>query len=370
MKKQSKIDSFEIFLWNEIFETKISIIDEQHKTLIGLLNKLSKTAILEKIDYSQIFTELAKYAAIHFSTELEIWRKFLHNDILLTEHEKIHESFINKTTELRDQVVSNAKIETIDEIINFLVNWIAKHIINDDKNMAIIIDAVQKGFSVEEAKRLSNQKAEESREILIDTIFRVYSKNIELIREKRQRIIAEKELLKLNEKLKNLSITDPLTKLFNRRYFNIEFSKELRRAERKARKLSFIMLDIDFFKKYNDYYGHLEGDKVIKSVANTIKKLCRRSSDSAYRLGGEEFGILLPESTKKDTITFGENLRKSIENLKIEHKYNSASEFVTVSIGSVTCKITADTTIDSLIKLADDNLYKAKKTGRNKIITD
>jgi diguanylate cyclase (GGDEF)-like protein/PAS domain S-box-containing protein len=172
--------------------------------------------------------------------------------------------------------------------------------------------------------------------------------------------------------LEEISITDPLTKLYNRRHFDAVFDKEVNRAKREKNIFCLLSLDIDFFKKYNDTYGHQEGDRVLATVSKILKSHMKRSSDIAFRMGGEEFSAIFSERDKNSVSKFTENIRKDIENAKILHKENSASEFVTASFGVIYIDFQKENDIifnqDTLYKDADDLLYQAKNSGRNKVI--
>lgn len=179
---------------------------------------------------------------------------------------------------------------------------------------------------------------------------------------------ATKKLHHLNKKLESASYTDSLTSLHNRRYFNITFDREIRRAKRERRYITFMMIDIDFFKQYNDTYGHIAGDRTLKAVAQAIKRCFRRPSDFTFRLGGEEFGALLVDTDELGSARLAKQLCKQVRALGIEHKSSKASDVVTVSVGVVSC--VADDALDGdmLIKKADEMLYRAKEEGRNRYI--
>ncbi|MEM5558320.1 cache domain-containing protein [Aliarcobacter cryaerophilus] len=167
--------------------------------------------------------------------------------------------------------------------------------------------------------------------------------------------------------IEDLSITDELTKIYNRRFFNIKIEEEINRAKRDKKELCLIILDIDFFKQYNDTYGHPQGDIVIKSVANILKNRTNRADDFAFRVGGEEFAIIT--HIEKDKIfDYAICIKDDIENLKIEHSGNKVSKYVTISLG-VVCKNSIDiNSSEELYKEADINLYEAKKNGRNCVV--
>lgn len=182
-----------------------------------------------------------------------------------------------------------------------------------------------------------------------------YSTNLEEMVEQRTEI------------LKWLSITDPLTGLYNRRYFIEQIELEFKRSKRYSRDLSLLMLDIDHFKLVNDNYGHQIGDIVLRKISSVIINLLR-DSDLAFRYGGEEFMIILPETKSEDAINVAERMKQEIMNT--QHNYASINFTVTASIGIVSIKDMMDKfeTIDDIIKKVDDNLYKAKNSGRNTII--
>ena len=179
---------------------------------------------------------------------------------------------------------------------------------------------------------------------------------------------AAKKLKKLNKQLEDASYTDALTGLHNRRYFNLVYEREVKRAKREKRYISFMMIDIDYFKQYNDTYGHIAGDQTLKTVANVINGIFRRPSDFVFRLGGEEFGVLLSDTDELGSARLAKILCKRVRERGIEHKGSQVSEAVTVSIGVVSC--IADESLDeeALIQKADAMLYAAKEGGRNRYV--
>lgn len=163
-----------------------------------------------------------------------------------------------------------------------------------------------------------------------------------------------------------LSITDELTGLYNRRFFNLKIEEEINRAKRENNNFSFLIMDVDYFKQYNDTYGHQKGDFALERVANILKKRTSRGSDFAFRLGGEEFGIITTLDKDK-MIEFATVIKNEIEALHIEHYSSKVSKHLTVSIGIVSKNGLDISNSDMLYKEADDCLYEAKKLGRNSI---
>lgn len=167
--------------------------------------------------------------------------------------------------------------------------------------------------------------------------------------------------------IEEISLHDELTKLYNRRHFNKVLHDEINRAKRDKKELSFMMLDVDYFKAYNDTYGHQEGDNVLCKISEVLQGYSKRAGDFAFRLGGEEFGILFSELSREESEAFANIIRKSIEKLKIPHSGSLISEVITVSIGLLTIPFDTKLTENEIYKKSDDLLYKAKESGRNKV---
>jgi diguanylate cyclase (GGDEF)-like protein len=184
---------------------------------------------------------------------------------------------------------------------------------------------------------------------------------------------AVREDITNKKQMEELSITDPLTGLYNRRKFHEVTVSELNRVKRdiennkNSHQLFFILLDIDHFKQYNDNYGHDKGDIVLKEVANILQLSLRRSTDFAFRIGGEEFGIVVVEDDILSVKMFAQKIRQNIEDAKIEHKYNSVSDYITASFGISISNKDFGYDLDTIYNRADKALYKAKHLGRNRV---
>ncbi len=173
--------------------------------------------------------------------------------------------------------------------------------------------------------------------------------------------ITDKKLIEI------ISTTDGLTNIYNRRYFDEIFPKIINGAKRKNELVAFLFMDIDHFKQYNDNYGHQKGDEVLIEVAKCLKESLHRSSDFAFRLGGEEFGIVYQSETKEKAIQFANKIKKNIEDLKIIHEFNSTSAYITASMGLICKNANEIEDINTIYKEADNLLYEAKENGRNQI---
>jgi len=180
--------------------------------------------------------------------------------------------------------------------------------------------------------------------------------------------LTTKKLKKANKKLENVSYTDSLTGLHNRRYFNLVYEREVKRAKRSISYITFMMLDIDFFKQYNDTYGHVEGDYALKSVSKILQDTLKRPSDYVFRLGGEEFGVLVTDTDESNSAKLARDICDAIRGREIKHEKSTVNEFVTISIGVVCCMADDALQDELLISRADEMLYKAKETGRNRYV--
>lgn len=167
------------------------------------------------------------------------------------------------------------------------------------------------------------------------------------------------------KQIEEVTMTDELTGIYNRRFFNTIMPRVLNGAKRDNRLICFAMLDIDNFKLYNDTYGHQEGDIALQKVATTIQKYCKRADDYYFRLGGEEFVIVLSMDNKTTAFDHLCKIKDSIEDMKIKHKFNSVSQYMTVSIGMVCINGQNIESLESLYNKADILLYCSKSNGRN-----
>ncbi|GHH98068.1 sensor domain-containing diguanylate cyclase [Neobacillus kokaensis] len=182
------------------------------------------------------------------------------------------------------------------------------------------------------------------------------------ITKNKQKLIELEEERKL---LKKTVYTDSLTGVFNRRYFNRQLKKAFQEYFQDYIAFSLLVIDVDYFKQYNDTYGHKTGDECLIKVADTLARSVREN-DSVCRIGGEEFCVILPNTNKEKALFLAERLRKKVKELKIPHINSNVSSYVTVSIG-VSTKNSIYINQDKLFLLADQALYESKKSGRNRV---
>ena len=168
-----------------------------------------------------------------------------------------------------------------------------------------------------------------------------------------------------NDMLEKLSMYDGLTNIRNRRFFDETFEKTFNEIKRDKKSLAVLMIDIDFFKPYNDNYGHGQGDETLRKVAKALEKTIKRASDFVARYGGEEFVILLKDINKDGVEAVANNLLNAVRELKITHEFSKIEKYVTVSIGASFYNSSSDITKLELLLKADETLYSVKNSGRN-----
>ncbi|EKN68741.1 diguanylate cyclase [Schinkia azotoformans] len=188
-----------------------------------------------------------------------------------------------------------------------------------------------------------------------------------MVKDITERKLAEQQLREAQELWQQISTLDGLTGIANRRYFDEKLESEWENSIRNSTSLSLLLIDIDYFKAYNDTYGHLGGDKCLRKVAKTLKETLKKPSDLACRYGGEEFVIILPDTDGEGARGIAENIRMAIEQLKIPHKQSKVSDHVTVCVGYATKKPNSFMRIKDFIYQSDQALYMAKEEGRNRI---
>lgn len=176
------------------------------------------------------------------------------------------------------------------------------------------------------------------------------------------------QLKEANVKLQHMATIDPLTGVDNRRQLDRNLDAEWRRGRRSGQPLSLIMLDIDYFKKYNDGYGHQAGDVCLEKVANEISETFKRSSDTVARYGGEEFAVLLPESNEEQAQQLADTLCENIRAMSLPHQYSQVADHITISVGVASMIPSAENHYEDLVREADKSLYAAKERGRDQAV--
>jgi diguanylate cyclase (GGDEF)-like protein len=178
----------------------------------------------------------------------------------------------------------------------------------------------------------------------------------------------QRELEAANQALQQLISIDNLTQVANRRRFDEYLEQEWKRMGRERSPLSLILCDVDFFKAYNDTYGHQAGDRCLQQVAKAIEATTKRPADLVARYGGEEFAIVLPNTSVRGAIQLAEQIRSEVAALNIPHACSPIGNMVTISLGAAYAIACSDTSFEALIAQADAALYQAKASGRDRVV--
>ena len=175
------------------------------------------------------------------------------------------------------------------------------------------------------------------------------------------------ESLDMRFEMSQMALVDSLTGVANRRHFDIFIYQEWERAQREKTPVALLMVDVDYFKNYNDIYGHQYGDQCLRSVARAINDVVHRPSDMVARYGGEEFCVILPGTPVQGANKVADQMRQVVEDLHIEHRKSTASPYITVSIGVAVMYPERKNHLNEIVSAADEAMYKAKESGRNRI---
>lgn len=184
-----------------------------------------------------------------------------------------------------------------------------------------------------------------------------------------ERIKLTEKLRRINSRLEKYSYQDGLTQIANRRMFDALLKREWAAAKRNGYPLSLIMIDVDYFKGFNDGYGHHAGDICLSRIATTLNGVSRRTTDLLARYGGEEFVLLLPNTGEKQAERIANHCHRDVAAMNIPHDYSDAADIVTISVGVTTTLPGKDDDIAMLVEMADQMMYRAKNSGRNRVVT-
>jgi hemerythrin len=266
----------------------------------------------------------------------------------------------------------------------FLCAWLGFHILGEDQEMARQIALIRAGESADKAFDIAPKPLDNSTTVLLaalGSLYRVLSEQNRDLAAANRRLeerVAERttKLAQANQKLTEFNLllearsnTDSLLGIANRRYFDERLAVEWRRAVRAQQAVSLLMIDVDYFKHYNDAYGHQAGDHCLQSVAQAALSAIRRPPDLLARYGGEELVALLPITDLNGATSVAQNIRKAVSDLHIQHADSPVAGEVTVSIGVASMMPDRATGSSALIAAADDALYAAKEGGRNRVCT-
>jgi diguanylate cyclase len=340
----------------------IKVLDEHERTMafaelaLGQIKSLRQTAVPRNYEIWYV------YATGHNSPLNKIINETLARNGKLTEAdlEQIYETYLShiKTTDRMDKVGARV-IGEIDDVMTLISNALGMSVSFDDS----LSDATQK---------LAAASNRDQVKVIVESLVKSTREMRDTNKALEDRLrLSKSEISNLQQSLEAIrteSLTDPLTGLGNRKYFDRSIDMAVQNALANSEPLSLLMFDIDYFKSFNDSYGHLTGDQVLRLVAMSLKQTIK-GQDITARYGGEEFAVVLPNTALRQALTVADHIRRAV--MAKELKKKSTGEIlgrVTISVGVSMLKPDDDT--DSLIERADACLYAAKRNGRNRVICE
>ncbi len=365
------------FQWDSEFETGHKIIDEQHYGLIITINELMQLTFqsetIEDHNIEDLKKRLTNYTLEHFKTEETLMKKLAVDPQHKKVHEDVHKDFIKKVTDFFKEPEGLKSKNKLGEVNEFLIRWLAYHILSMDKKMVKQIDLIQgQGLSPAEAYEKEVKEYDTNAEPLLKALkalfFLVSQKNkeLELINIELEEKVRErtKELEEANQRLENLAMVDELTGLPNRRFVMREIQQLMNHWKRYGVPFSVLFIDLDKFKAVNDDYGHESGDQVLKWISEYMRQHIRKN-DLLCRLGGDEFVIISPHCRGDETLLMAEKLLGLIEGLKKEERPSFWKP--SFSVGIIEMNDSFESVSDILTK-ADAVMYESKRAGGGKAI--
>ncbi len=361
----------ESFKWGKQFVSNLPEVDAQHKKLVSMVNSFGEAIahnVCSEKHLVQLFRDLASYVQEHFDTEKKLMKQMRVDTRHIQCHLTEHADFVSDLSNFAKSIdMSNPEDSRM--LLEYLIHWLAFHILGTDQNLARQIHQIESGISPEEAFVREEKEADSSTEPLVVALgglFAIVSKRNKMLRELNHSLeerVAERteELVQANQILKKISVTDHLTELPNRRYAMAQLQLLFDEVKDSRQPLACLMVDADGFKEINDTYGHDAGDVVLKKLAQELSDSVR-SDDIVCRLGGDEFIILCPRTDLVGALYCAEQIRKKIASLDISA--GQGRWLGSVSIGAA-CTDQKIRDVKALLKAADEAVYEAKRKGRN-----
>lgn len=368
------------FVWDDGFVTGLDVVDVQHRALVDLFNELSQALFSQGSGgeelLADVYGRLIAYTAYHFREEEEMMARCGLDARHVESHRLLHQQFVEQVRMLWTQRSTIADAGTT--LVDFLTSWLGLHILGIDQSMARQVASIRQGLSATEAFEREREAHDNGIQALLKMISKLYSalsvQNAQLAAANQhleERVaLRTQELEAANERLRTLSRTDALLGIANRAHFNEWLEQACALARRAQRPMGLVMIDVDHFKRYNDRYGHQQGDACLQAVAQAVFRCVRRSTDLVARYGGEELAVVLPETDAAGAAAMAQRMVREVRALSLPHADSLVEPWVTISAGVCSHvphqEAGGASASASLIARADAALYQAKRQGRNR----
>lgn len=361
----------DVFQWDYNFETGLAEVDQQHKHLVKIINAFGQLLSQNKVDSAaleNVLAELIAYTQYHFEEEEKLSCRAGVDQRHVQLHEAEHRNFLQEVTLLHQQL-NMSRDEIGKDLFEFLMNWLACHILGSDVSLARQIKAIESGHSAGDAYLMEEKAVDKATGLLLKSLKNLFAQvstrnrqlaelnqTLEIKISERTRALSE-----ANQKLGKLALTDALTGLSNRRH-GLQLLEQLwEEAAPNGTSLACLMIDADGFKAINDNFGHDAGDIVLRELAKQLKYAVR-TDDIVCRLGGDEFLILCPKTDEKGALQIANLTCTKISALTVPVPGGAWQGSISVGVAA---KTDAMKTPEDLIKAADRGVYAAKNAGKN-----
>ncbi|SHK40724.1 diguanylate cyclase (GGDEF) domain-containing protein/hemerythrin-like metal-binding domain protein [Marinobacter antarcticus] len=367
--------AFEIFPWNQNFETGIEKIDEQHKVLVEILNRLAWhcASSTSELECRHVLDELLSYAAYHFKAEEKVWETALGMQEMVQNHHDGHQMFFVQIQMYRSSDEPEEKV--MGDLFNYLTRWLASHILESDRRMALTLKALEHGVPISEARKEVDGQLSGAISVMVSALLEIYDKlsvsTVQLMREKMARLRAEDELARLQHdklyvalaqqasdheaQLQFLAYSDPVTGLMNRNGILREIRGVMRQKQVPVGSAALISIDLDNFHKVNARFGEESADRLLGLLARRWREAMAHGGQLA-RISGDEFVVLLADSGKVEA---------QLKALRL-----TAGQPFILDGGSISMAFTAGVVLfphdgagdaDTVLRQADHTLFRAKQ---------
>lgn len=362
------------FVWDQHFVTDLASVDEQHHALVDLFNELSQGLFSKRSDREVVladtYARLLSYTDHHFQEEEALMVKFGVDARHVESHRMMHQQFVEQVIMLWAQRTTMTDPATT--LVGFLTSWLGLHILGIDQSMARQIKSIEEGMAPSDAYDKERGNHDNGTQALLKMIGKLYTAltaqnaQLALANQNLEARVARRtrELEDANARLKALSCTDALLGIANRAHFNERLEQTCAIARRSGRPVGMVLIDVDYFKRYNDRYGHVQGDACLQEVVKAIQNCAHRETDLVARYGGEEFAVILPDTDMEGAFAVAQRMVQAVRDLALGHESSQTAKVVTISAGAFS-QVPTGAGAKLLVREADEALYRAKAAGRN-----